>query len=131
MHRLFYINELVDHIVGCATQTQGKLERLDDFRSSSLHGLNGLSYDAHRDLKALSLTNKIFREPCLKASWRRQSSLIPLFRALGIVSYEPEKSFGPINVYVCHILFSCSCRGVFTVILIMVLIAIGQTPPSR
>lgn len=54
----------------------------------------GLTRDTYQDITALSLVGKAFRDVSLDAIWYRQTSLLPVFLAMGIV-VEKQKIAAP------------------------------------
>lgn len=84
MHSVFTIPELVQTIVESTVERRSRVHRVlhppqDD------HTLSDLTRDSWNALKALRLTSKAFQEPCLDAMWHFQTSLVPLFKSVGIV----------------------------------------------
>lgn len=76
MHRFFFISELVEIIVEALAEWSFPPP------TNMHHKLNGLWTP---DVESFGLTSRLFREPCLNATWRKQYSLVPLLRSVGVV----------------------------------------------
>lgn len=92
MHRLFCIAEVVDNIVDAVVSKRlDEDEDDDDVDVDDPHQFTGIWDErAFKEVKALALTSKTFREATLNAMWSTQKSLLPLFRSIGIISDHSE-----------------------------------------
>lgn len=88
MHAVFTIPELTQAIVENVVQTRTDGDRRAILRVQ--HRFSTLTNESWEDLKSLGLTARTFREPCLDAVWRTQTSLVPLLRSVGVVARSPE-----------------------------------------
>lgn len=61
------------------------VERCDPHTRWSCPPFNDVLTRSWVTLKALSLTSKVFQEPCSNAIWHTQISLIPLLRSIDIL----------------------------------------------
>ena len=84
MHAVFTIPELVQTIVESTVDRRSRIHRVL-YPPKDDHTLSDLTRDSWNALKALRLTSKAFQEPCLDAMWHCQTSLVPLFKSVGIV----------------------------------------------
>ena len=78
-HRIFAIPELVDTVVE-------NVVTLSQDRWQGRHRFSDMTLGSWDDLKALSLTSRTFRDPCLNAMWYCQTSLVPLLRSAAATS---------------------------------------------
>ncbi|KAH8091374.1 hypothetical protein BXZ70DRAFT_1067346 [Cristinia sonorae] len=83
MHKVFLISELLESILQHVADTPK--DHVNTAYST------GLSFPAYNAVTALTQTARIFRQPTLKVLWHTQFSLVPLFKALGMVRLKSTK----------------------------------------